>query len=175
MTKDLKGDRWTCPNDRNLQLRSKLNAGWSIHTGKNPVEKESQLTENELSEIQKVLQRSQMVEKNERDRVMKLVERLENMKKNASQSIASSNKCALCGDYFCMLRYTPNKCAFCHRILCSKCCIDTLQYTPSVNNVSNNRLTRRNSLTNSLLNTTSKTLVWQCRLCSEQREVSYLF
>ena len=23
MTKDLKSDRWTCPNDRNLQLRSK--------------------------------------------------------------------------------------------------------------------------------------------------------
>lgn len=71
MTRDLRSDRWTCPNDRNLQLRSKLNAGWSCHTDKKTsVSKDTQLTENELNEIQKVLQRSQMVERNERDRVM---------------------------------------------------------------------------------------------------------
>ena len=46
----------------------------------------------------------------------KLVERLDNMKKNASHSISSPNKCALCADYFCVLRSAPNKCAFCHRV-----------------------------------------------------------
>ena len=48
----------------------RLNAGWSCHTGKKTIQKDSQLTENELNEIQKVLQRSQTVERNERDRVM---------------------------------------------------------------------------------------------------------
>lgn len=48
------------------QLR--LNAGWSCHT-KSTLKKDSQLTESELIEIQKVLQRSEMVEKTERNRV----------------------------------------------------------------------------------------------------------
>jgi len=46
----------------------RLNAGWSCHT-KSTLKKDSQLTESELIEIQKVLQRSEMVEKNERNRV----------------------------------------------------------------------------------------------------------
>lgn len=47
----------------------RLNAGWSYHTGKKTVKKDPQLTENELIEIQKVLQRSEMVEHQERERV----------------------------------------------------------------------------------------------------------
>lgn len=49
---------------------TRLNAGWSIHTGIKTVKKDPQLTEAELIEIQKVLQRSEMLEQNERDRVM---------------------------------------------------------------------------------------------------------
>ena len=116
------------------------------------------------------------------------------MKKNASQAIPSPNKCALCGDYFCMLRSTFNKCGFCHRvslihhssfiwkvsttkiwfikhikILCSKCSIDS-QYSIDTDS-SSSSLSRRNSLTGSLLSS-PKVFMWQCRLCSEQREVT---
>ena len=56
-------------NQFKIEKNKRLNAGWSIHTGKKTIQKDAQLTENELNEIQKVLQRSQMVEKNERDRV----------------------------------------------------------------------------------------------------------
>lgn len=92
------------------------------------------------------------------------------MKKNASQAIPSPNKCALCGEYFCMLGSKPNKCAFCYRILCSKCCIDS-QYTAENDPANRSRsASRRSSLTGSLI-PNSKTYTWQCRLCSEQREV----
>ena len=47
-----------------------MNAGWSIHTGKKTLKKDLQLSESELIEIQKVLQRSELLERNERDRVM---------------------------------------------------------------------------------------------------------
>ena len=47
---------------------NRLNAGWSCHT-KASLKKDSQLSENELIEIQKVLQRSEMLEKHERNRV----------------------------------------------------------------------------------------------------------
>ena len=47
-----------------------MNAGWSIHTGKRTHKKDIQLTENELLEIQKVLQRSEALERNEKERVL---------------------------------------------------------------------------------------------------------
>ncbi|CAF0734462.1 unnamed protein product [Brachionus calyciflorus] len=179
MTKDLKGDRWTCPNDRNLQLRSKLNSGWSIHTGKKTIKKDPQLTEAELIEIQKVLQRSEMVERNERDRVLKLVDRLENMKRNANQAgtAISPNRCALCGDYFCLIRTAPTQCSSCNRILCNRCCVDT-ECTVDNDISSNPSQSRRNSssslsMTNSFISSSSsnaKVVVYLCRICSEQRE-----
>ncbi|RNA34934.1 rabphilin-3A isoform X1 [Brachionus plicatilis] len=156
-----------------------LNAGWSIHTGKKAVKKDPQLTEAELIEIQKVLQRSEKLEQNERDRVIKLVDRLENMKRNASQAGCnlSPNRCALCGDYFCLLRTAPTQCSSCNMILCNKCCIDT-ECTIDNDLSSNPSQSRRNSssngsMANSLIgsaSTNSKT-VYLCRICSEQREV----
>jgi hypothetical protein len=53
-----------------MLLSKRLNAGWSCHTGKKSLKKDSQLSENELIEIQKVLQRSEMVEQREKERVM---------------------------------------------------------------------------------------------------------
>lgn len=181
MTKDPRNDRWVCPNDRNLQLRSKLNTGWSYHTGKRPIpKKDPQLTERELIEIQKVLQRSEMVERNERDRVLKLVERLENMKRNVTKSMSSQagsssgksgNRCSLCGDYFCLIRSMPTHCNFCRKLLCSKCCIETQYYNENNNDSScNHSLSRRSSITSMCSNSSSKTSIYLCRLCSEQRE-----
>ena len=48
----------------------------------------------------------------------KLVDRLENMKRNSNVSNNSShNRCALCGDYFYILRYSPNQCGFCQKVI----------------------------------------------------------
>ena len=103
------------------------------------------------------------------------MDRLENMKRNASQSVVSStNRCALCGDYFYLLRNMPSQCNICKRILCAKCCIDT-QFT--VDNSQNGSIisSRRNSLTGQQNgmngnNNENRCLVYLCRLCSEQRE-----
>jgi hypothetical protein len=118
-----------------------------------------------------------------------MVERLENMKRNASQSSSpSQNRCAICGDYFCLLRTVPSQCGSCQKILCNKCCIDT-QYTltdedfPNNNNNSTSAQSRRNSSSNSMsmsmysssANSNNKVTVYLCRLCSEQREVQKLF
>lgn len=48
----------------------------------------------------------------------KLVDRLENMKRNSSVSSNSShNRCALCGEYFYILRSSPNQCGFCQKVI----------------------------------------------------------
>ena len=104
----------------------------------------------------------------------KLVERLENMKRNASRAgCPSPNRCALCGDYFCLLRSVPNQCGFCHKILCTKCCIDT-QYTVDDDSTGGSMQSRRNSTSNISMSST-KVVVYLCRLCSEQREVNIYF
>jgi hypothetical protein len=51
-------------------LLIRLNAGWSYYTNKKSLKKDPQLTESELIEIQKVLQRSEILERFERERVM---------------------------------------------------------------------------------------------------------
>lgn len=99
------------------------------------------------------------------------MDRLENMKRNANQSTSNntaSNKCALCGDYFYLLRSMPNQCSSCRKILCTKCCIDTPYNNDS--NVSS----RRNSFAlqqQSGPGNENRSVVYLCRLCSEQREV----
>lgn len=122
-----------------------------------------------------------------------MVERLENMKRNASQSSSQSqNRCAICGDYFCLIRTVPSQCSSCQKILCNKCCIDT-QYsldddygpaaTTSNGRSASSSVMRRNS-SNSLSghgsgggggssNGNHKVTIYLCRLCSEQREVLF--
>lgn len=46
----------------------------------------------------------------------RLVERLENMKRNASQPKKSPNCCALCGDYFSIVRSAQNQCSSCFKV-----------------------------------------------------------
>ena len=97
-----------------------------------------------------------MLEQKEKERVMKLMDRLENMKRNASHSAnGSTNKCALCGDFFYSLRSLPSQCNMCKKILCAKCCIDTAV---------NDDTSGGNSVE------TSRSVIYLCRLCSEQRE-----
>ncbi len=53
-----------------ILLDYRLNAGWSVHTEKMAVKKDPQLTEAELIEIQKVIERSQHLERTEQRRVL---------------------------------------------------------------------------------------------------------
>ena len=113
-----------------------------------------------------------------------MVDRLENMKRNANQAgcAPSPNRCALCGDYFCLLRTAPTQCSSCNKILCNKCCIDT-ECTVDSDLSSNPSQSRRNSsssisMTNSFISSSSnnaKVVVYLCRICSEQREVEKTF
>jgi hypothetical protein len=123
-----------------------------------------------------------MLEQKEKERVMKLMDRLENMKRNATQSnTCSANKCSLCGDYFYSLRSLPNQCSHCKKILCSKCCVDTPGAASSgTGECSSNNGSRRNSYSSNSggneasgggSNRGGTSVVYLCRLCSEQREV----
>ncbi|XP_071848646.1 double C2-like domain-containing protein beta isoform X3 [Apostichopus japonicus] len=118
-------DRWTCPNDRQLALRAKLGTGWSFHTnaGTRPAKTEA-LNGDEKSIIQKVMERADTLENAEQERIGRLVERLENMKKNALGN--GNTQCILCGDEFGLLGASPMTCHDCHKCVCTKCAVDTL-------------------------------------------------
>lgn len=48
------------------------------------------------------------------------MERLENLKNFAFKTVLnteSTNKCAICGDYFYLLRSSPNSCNICKKVL----------------------------------------------------------
>ena len=128
-----------------------------------------------------------------------MVDRLENLKRNASQTNCSpsQNRCGICGDYFCLIRSSPNLCGSCQRLLCNKCSIDTpFNYDDYMNASTSNGMTNtipyninagsRRSSSVSLTGTgttyssasngaacggNGRMFVYLCRLCSEQREV----
>ena len=102
------------------------------------------------------------------------------MKRNANRAgCPSPNRCALCGDYFCLLRSVPNQCGFCHKILCTKCCIDTQYTVDDDSSTGGGPMQSRRNSTSNISVTSTKVVVYLCRLCSEQREVNiclfYLF
>lgn len=136
-----------------------------------------------------------------------MVDRLENLKRNASQTNCSTtqNRCGICGDYFCLIRASPNLCGSCQRVLCNKCSIDTpFNYEDYMNTASanggtnqatynaNSGSSRRSSSisltgasgnfsshspypgSNGAIGGNGRMFVYLCRLCSEQREVSFL-
>ncbi|XP_071848645.1 rabphilin-3A-like isoform X2 [Apostichopus japonicus] len=103
----------------------KLGTGWSFHTnaGTRPAKTEA-LNGDEKSIIQKVMERADTLENAEQERIGRLVERLENMKKNALGN--GNTQCILCGDEFGLLGASPMTCHDCHKCVCTKCAVDTL-------------------------------------------------
>lgn len=137
--------RWVCPNDRQLQLRAKLNSGWSFHSS-GPARKTSTKTDISATEqeiIREVLERSERIRQNEEERIGRLVEKLENMCNNAIGD--GKETCLLCNSKFGTLKVVAKKCDICGKNVCQKCGLDT-----------------QNSLGET---------IWLCRLCSEQREL----
>ncbi|XP_073257469.1 rabphilin-3A-like isoform X1 [Porites lutea] len=137
--------RWVCPNDRQLQLRAKLNSGWSFHSSgparKTSTKADISATEQEI--IREVLERSERIRQNEEERIGRLVEKLENMCNNAIGD--GKETCLLCNSKFGTLKVVAKKCDICGKNVCQKCGLDT-----------------QNSLGET---------IWLCRLCSEQREL----
>ncbi|CAF0749281.1 unnamed protein product [Adineta ricciae] len=163
--KDSSNGSFVCPNDRQLQLRAKLNSGWSFHTGRPTTRSASaapssrfgsaaaaatnaaasnnnSLRDEEMERIKKVLERAQRIELIEQERVGRLYDRLDNMKKHATGN--GSTQCVLCADGFGMLGVSSTFCADCHKAVCNKCSIETVH---------------------------NQQIISLCKLCSENREL----
>ncbi|UJR13596.1 hypothetical protein I4U23_000609 [Adineta vaga] len=158
--KDAGNSAFVCPNDRQLQLRAKLNSGWSFHSGRpapigaaaaaaaarlnNSIISNTNQTlrDEELERIKKVLDRAQRIEVLEQERVGKLIDRLENMKKHANGN--GSTQCVLCADGFGMLGASSVLCVDCHKAVCNKCSIETIY---------------------------NQQVITLCKICSENREL----
>ncbi|XP_052248245.1 double C2-like domain-containing protein beta isoform X3 [Dreissena polymorpha] len=137
-------DRWVCPNDRQLALRAKLGAGWSVHTNKfSTFQKAQHLSAEEQEQIMNVIQKADYLEVVEQERIGRLVEKLDNMKKNAMGN--GTTQCVLCGDEFGLLGASPTYCDDCRKAVCTKCGVDTLNC--------------------------NRQPLWLCKICSENREV----
>uniref|UniRef100_A0A8C5LWV3 Rab effector Noc2 n=1 Tax=Leptobrachium leishanense TaxID=445787 RepID=A0A8C5LWV3_9ANUR len=137
-------DKWVCPNDRQLALRAKLQAGWSVHTYQTDNQRKKQsLDQKEVDAILQVIRRAENVDALEQQRIGRLVERLENMKKNVMGNGIS--QCLLCGEALGLLGTTSVFCQDCKKKVCTKCGIEAMG--------------------------SQKRPVWLCKICSEQREV----
>lgn len=137
--------RWVCPNDRQLNLRAKLNSGWSFHSS-GPARKtgtKSDITDNEQEIIRNVLDRADKIRQVEEERIGRLVEKLENMRYNAIGD--GRDTCLLCSSKFGTLKVVAKKCDICEKSVCQKCGLDTLD--------------------------SDGDFIWLCMLCSEHREL----
>ncbi|XP_068102026.1 rabphilin-3A isoform X2 [Hyperolius riggenbachi] len=138
-------NRWTCPNDRQMGLRSKMDAGWSMHPayqGEPQQRKNEDLTDEEKEIINRVIARAAKMEEMEQERIGRLVDRLEDMRKTVTGD--GVNRCILCGEQLGLPGSKCVVCEDCKKNVCTKCGVQT----------------------NSRPHT-----IWLCKICSEQREV----
>ncbi|XP_077897209.1 rab effector Noc2 [Ictidomys tridecemlineatus] len=141
-------DQWVCPNDRQLALRAKLQTGWSVHTYQTEKQRRSQsLSPAEVEAILQVIQRAERLDVMEQQRIGRLVERLETMRRNVMGNGLS--QCLLCGEVLGFLGSSSVFCKDCRKKVCTKCGIET---SPG-----------------------QKRPLWLCKICSEQREIRFLF
>lgn len=137
--------RWVCPNDRQLNLRAKLNSGWSFHSS-GPARKtgrKTDITVNEQEIIRNVLERADRIRQVEEERIGRLVEKLDNMRNNTIGD--GRDTCLLCGSKFGTLKVVAKRCDICEKCVCQKCGLDTIDSDGDV--------------------------IWLCMLCSEHREL----
>ncbi|CAF3812144.1 unnamed protein product [Rotaria sp. Silwood1] len=128
-------DRFVCPNDRQLELRSKINSGWSYYTYiqsfiphyndniiNNNLNQKS-LTDHEIEHIKNVLKRDQRIQYIEQERIGKLIDRLNKMKKNATGN--GLTECILCSNKRGILSRSFVSCFDCKKLVCYYCSIQT--------------------------------------------------
>ncbi|XP_073418287.1 rabphilin-3A isoform X1 [Dendrobates tinctorius] len=137
-------NRWMCPNDRQMGLRSKHDANWSVHQANqgDRQRKHEDLTDEEKEIINRVIARASKMEEMEQERIGRLVDRLEDMRKTVTGD--GVNRCILCGEQLGLPGSKCVVCEDCKKNVCTKCGVQT------------------NSRPHS---------IWLCKICSEQREV----
>ncbi|XP_067213407.1 rab effector Noc2-like isoform X2 [Linepithema humile] len=105
----IRGDRWRCPNDRQLAMRATSQRGWSVRTGlETPTEFRERLdnmyagiiygesyefNEDELQTIIQVIQRQEALEQSEQQRLQQLLQRLEALKTNIRRARKDDGRC----------------------------------------------------------------------------------
>ncbi|XP_045770330.1 rabphilin-3A [Maniola jurtina] len=136
-----KANKYVCPNDRQLSLRSKLRTGWCAARSEPP------LTQNEREAIAAVVKRAEKVDEVEARRVGRLVARLEGMRRSAQGPAPRS--CLLCGETSKLLA-PLRTCSMCQNSACPKCVIDTPSHRSPI-------YSRREQ--------------YMCNLCAETREM----
>ncbi|XP_043833065.1 rabphilin-3A isoform X1 [Dromiciops gliroides] len=141
-------DRWMCPNDRSMALRTsekeQLPTGWSVRPDQpERPRKNEELTDEEKEIINRVIARAEKMEEMEQERIGRLVDRLENMRKNVAGD--GVNRCILCGEQLGILGSSCVVCEDCKKNVCTKCGVETSNSRPHS--------------------------IWLCKICSEQREV----
>uniref|UniRef100_A0A8C5LM93 Rabphilin-3A n=1 Tax=Leptobrachium leishanense TaxID=445787 RepID=A0A8C5LM93_9ANUR len=137
-------NRWVCPNDRKMAMRTKMDAGWSVHPANqgDRQRKHEDLTDEEKEIINRVIARASKMEEMEQERIGRLVDRLEDMRKTVTGD--GVNRCILCGEQLGLPGAKCVVCEDCKKNMCTKCGVET------------------NSRPHS---------IWLCKICSEQREV----
>ncbi|KAH7637694.1 rab effector noc2-like [Dermatophagoides farinae] len=138
---------WTCPNDRELMLRAKLETGWSCKTKQfqtlHSPNRNDKITEQERKTIIDVISRAQQSDEIEKKRISKMIERLKNMKRNARGD--GHYTCILCNESFGFFNHNAHECHGCSKLVCNKCGVDTINH--------------RNET------------IWFCKICSEMTEI----
>ncbi|XP_054710473.1 rabphilin-1-like [Uloborus diversus] len=136
------GKSWICPSDRELTLRAKLGAGWSVHSN-DVFRKGTVLPSTERQSIEDVLHRAKHLEILESERIQKMVCRLNNMTQN---TLGDGRKtCAMCAASVGRFRASFIRCYDCTKAVCEKCSIDT--------------------------HSNSSEIFMLCKICAEDREV----
>uniref|UniRef100_A0A2K5E1X3 Rabphilin 3A like (without C2 domains) n=1 Tax=Aotus nancymaae TaxID=37293 RepID=A0A2K5E1X3_AOTNA len=108
-------DQWVCPNDRQLALRAKLHAGWSVHTYQTDKQRRDQhLSPAEVEAILQVIQRAERLDVLEQQRIGRLVERLETLRGNVMGNGLS--QCLLCGEVLGFLGSSSVFCKDCRKV-----------------------------------------------------------
>ncbi|XP_077286828.1 rabphilin [Arctopsyche grandis] len=123
------GNRYVCPNDRQLSLRAKLRTGWCVAREVSP------LTPAEQAAILEVVKRSEALGDTEARRVGRMVERVESLRRSSGAGAVAlggtsgGGRCGACGRRGPLLPLPLfpglRRCSVCNRQLCSNCALDT--------------------------------------------------
>ncbi|KAM9526309.1 rabphilin-3A isoform 2-T4 [Guaruba guarouba] len=137
-------DRWMCPSDRTMSLRTRVPAGWTARGGQPDRQRKSvELTDEEKEIINRVIARAEKMEEMEQERIGRLMTRLEDMRRSVLGD--GVNRCILCGEQLGPRGSACVVCEDCKKNVCTKCGVETTNSRPHA--------------------------IWLCKICSEQREV----
>ncbi|KAI3388913.1 hypothetical protein SNEBB_006739 [Seison nebaliae] len=147
-------DSYTCPSDRVLVLKARLNSGWSFRSAQlisgmkryesNIVGNETTpmlygISEEELSVIRNVLGRAKQTRIQENSRITILLNSLSELKKNKLGD--GITNCIICGYSFRLFAIFQYRCSDCQKLTCSSCIV---KVTINSNNNNNMNLFQEN-------------------------------